>query len=78
MNHIVCMLFLLFSIKNCFPFYFVLCLVSSVYHTCDSRDEQSSSEATTNTITVYDDLDEFERNLPPTVTLLENQFGSKV
>lgn len=55
--------------------------ISSTYHTCDSRDEQNYSETTTNTdsyIKVYDDLEEFEKHLPPTVTLLENQFGSKI
>ncbi|XP_031637880.1 traB domain-containing protein-like [Contarinia nasturtii] len=28
--------------------------------------------------TLYDEVEEFEQNLPPTVTLLETEFGSKV
>ena len=29
-------------------------------------------------IRVYDSIEEFERNLPPTVTVLSNEYGSKV
>lgn len=29
-------------------------------------------------IKIYDNIEEFDRNLPSTVTLLSNEFGSKV
>lgn len=32
----------------------------------------------TNEIPIYDSLEEFDKHLPPTVTLLTNDFGSKV
>lgn len=46
---------------------------SSLYNTC--RDESSY---TNSDIKIYDDINEFDKNLPSTVTLLRNQFGSKI
>lgn len=65
---------------------------TSLYQTCGNITEsktatnnqpQSSSEANTCTadsprIKVYDSIDEFENNLPPTVVMLRNEVGSKV
>lgn len=64
-----------------------------MYHSfsADSKtqqnDEPSISEASTlagessassDAIKIYNSIEEFDRNLPPTVTLLHNEFGSKV
>lgn len=49
-----------------------------------NNNEQSLSEAstiandTTSNIKIYNSIDEFDKNLPPTVTLLRNEHGSKV
>lgn len=66
---------------------------TSVYHSLDSRtnsktpnaNEQSSlSEASTlagdsePSIKIYSSIEEFDKNLPPTVTVLRNETGSKV
>lgn len=63
---------------------------TSVYHSLstDSKtplnNDQSLSEASTlagdspPSIKIYDSIEEFDKNLPPTVTLLYNEFGSKV
>lgn len=67
---------------------------SSMYQTCGSNEgsaqllgsEQASAKNTstlieidtTPEIKIYDKIEEFDRNLPPTVTLIKNDFGSKV
>lgn len=67
---------------------------TSVYHSCNTQsdsktannneEEPSISEASTITadtssnIKIYNSLEEFDKNLPPTVTLLTNEFGSKI
>lgn len=47
-------------------------IVSSIYHACENQIE------TIDNVKVYEKIDEFEQNLPPTVTVLGNSFGSKV
>lgn len=60
---------------------------SSSYHTCDANvdigqdiTEISKTTPSDNTISimVYNNIEEFDKNLPSTVTLLTNEFGSKV
>lgn len=59
---------------------------SSSYHTCNDIENSSSTEngfddtrADNNTnIKIYDKIEDFDEHLPSTVTLLENEFGSKI